>query len=448
MRSLPALLAVVLLAPALAAATPAGPAATRDASQAGAELRQLLELASEASPYDSWPGRARSTCSTLRSEGYWGRYDELWCTECVLDLGGWVGRFRFHPDLAAGTCTLQQVQLELTDGRHDEMEALEAVVAAVLGRAERVVGATGERGSGSWLSTRRWSRQGDLAYLHADEGRLDSLLTPIGFLWRRAPLLKLDDADPDDVPRRDDAAWDDLAVAACRDAGLGDCDTAKDALSKRDQALFVRSFHGALARLEQVPRDSPRWAPLAYWLDFMAGDEYGLMFSGNAAEQERLAALGIEYDEGYDSLLLKAPWLQDAAANAANPKWAEQAFLKLIRKRGTGAEETELFRKVITLAGAWLRDHPKASIAEDIQLELALANETWWSLSQADPGTESEEALAAWSEGADAARRRALELYRRLKPRDSAEKVWLEQRIFRLERRLDTSQRSHDDRGC
>lgn len=424
------------------------PAAVAPAvAAAAAEFWNVLGLAGEAVPLEAWSGRARATCREVARYTDPSYYADMWCTECTLVEGGWRASFRFFPDLTAGQCTLQEIQAEHDADGTGLMTAIESGLSRSMGRPASVSQTDrSERGSYSWHSIRRWSGRGKIEYLYMDSSGSERR-SAVSYLLRRSPLLALQAEDPGPWPSPFDSNWEDRSFAACRDAGLPDCDAVRLAWSRRDQEPLLAAVHAALDQLEKAPRASPRAAPLAFWLDFIATDG-SLLTSHDASRRAGLERRGVAYADGYDGVLvLQATWLRDLAASDPASKWGQLAVLKMMCFHD-GEDDDDPFRAVIARGEAFLRAHPGAAVEREVITELAMSHETWWSLSKADPRGEDESDVARWRKGADAARRRAIELYRRLPPRDDGERTWLEQRLFRLERGIDTGQRAHSPSRC
>jgi hypothetical protein len=79
-----------------------------------------------------------------------------------------------------------------------------------------------------------------------------------------------------------------------------------------------------------------------------------------------------------------------------------------------GFQGPESFRAVIQQGGSFLRMYPNTPFRKEQIYHLALANETWWSLSQAGAGDPTAEGSPKDPAGAEAARRRAIEFYEEL----------------------------------
>lgn len=432
----PMLLASLVVA---ALAGGASPVSGADASF----LVRMIDLAREPASLSTWEGRKRSKCTPFHARGHESHYEELWCTECVVSEGAASAAFRFYPDLAAGTCTLQEMSVDLGPGRHERLVDLETVVTG-LGRPVPVYPTdVSERGCGSWLSIRRWSVAGHLAYLHvvAEDRRHPPPPHRIGFLWRRSPLVdrERNDASIDGVYLPNEDGW---PLEACRDAGLPGCDIA--ALLTRESAAMRTTALAALDRFEKQPRS----APLVYWLDVLASDHHALIKWGDEADRAELAKRGVVYVDGY-STTFASPWLRDVAERDETSKWGQRAFLRMIRtQRWQSDDDDAPFRAVIERVEPFLRRRSGSSVENALRFELALAYESWWSLAKSDTEFQDPEDLQRWRKGAERARLRAIELYGLVQPTDEDKRDWIAQRLFRLRRDIDTGQRAYAPSEC
>jgi hypothetical protein len=120
----------------------------------------------------------------------------------------------------------------------------------------------------------------------------------------------------------------------------------------------------------------------------------------------------------YAGSLLKRAW-----TDFPQTEWGEHAFVLLLSQGfDTGVEcaaGTDQFRTVIPQGLLFLEKHPNSPYRLDVQLAVAQAYETLWSLSQAPARTESEDEYstvepAKYQEGAGAARQKAIAVYETL----------------------------------
>jgi hypothetical protein len=170
------------------------------------------------------------------------------------------------------------------------------------------------------------------------------------------------------------------------------------------------------------------------------------------AVRRQLAPYGIHYGGiGHDSGVLEYNHglLARAWKEFPDTAWGQRAFLlmqPLACAAGLPAPcpGQSCFRMVIHEGEAFLRDHPQTPFRREQIYNLALAYETWWSLSQAAPGDDTAEGANVDRAGGDIARRHALSLYEevtRMAP-GSPEALSASLRLPRLKLSLDTGERA------
>ena len=128
------------------------------------------------------------------------------------------------------------------------------------------------------------------------------------------------------------------------------------------------------------------------------------------------------------------------------------------RKQGTKlcSGGTDQFRTVIQRGQEVQEKHPSSPYLANVELTVAQAYETWWSLSQAHTGAEVSEGEADvqpgnYKAGAEAARQKAIESYEHLlqSAPQSDEAAYARRVLPRLKLGIDTGQRrfycSYDD---
>jgi hypothetical protein len=132
----------------------------------------------------------------------------------------------------------------------------------------------------------------------------------------------------------------------------------------------------------------------------------------------------------------------------AETDWGERAFVLLLNHGwDTGvdcAAGSDEFRQVIQQGLSFLQKRPKSAYRLDVQLAVAQAYETWWSLSQAPAGEEySDVEPRKYQEGAETARHEAIERYEQLlqtaAPTEQA--AYARRELPRLKLGIDTGQR-------
>lgn len=172
----------------------------------------------------------------------------------------------------------------------------------------------------------------------------------------------------------------------------------------------------------------------------------------NAAQlQRQLAAYGVRYDGighhsaafEYDRSLLRRAWEE-----FPDTPWGQRALL-MIHKQicsipRSGCQGPNCFRDVIRQSEKLLLDLPGSLFRTETIFQLALAHETWWSLSQAKQGDPSAEGAQVDKQSAEEARKKAIELYEELLALapDSVEARSATVRLPWLKLRLGTGERT------
>jgi hypothetical protein len=227
----------------------------------------------------------------------------------------------------------------------------------------------------------------------------------------------------------------------------------------------AEEFHGALVRiltsLKTAPRDRQPIMLLA--ADRLAWRLPSVILNDKPNNwdwsewRSELATFGISYDQAseepwsYGGSLLARVWI-----GYSDTEWGQRAFLLLL---GQGFDTSvdckagrDQFRKVIQEGLQFLEKHMNSPYRLDVQLAIAQACETWWSLSQAPaPGQELTEAEEAepdanpqqYQEGAEAARQQAIASYEQfLQTAPQSDYAAYARRVLpRLKLGIDTGQR-------
>jgi hypothetical protein len=147
----------------------------------------------------------------------------------------------------------------------------------------------------------------------------------------------------------------------------------------------------------------------------------------------------LEYDRGF----LRRAWKE-----FPETPWGHRAFLMLQRLscsiRDFGCQGPNCFRAVIEQGEKFLRQYPETPFRKEQIYHLALAYETWWSLSKAEPGDLSAEEARIGRTSAERARTRAIGLYEeliRMEPRSPEARAG-QMVLPRLKLRLGTRERT------
>ncbi len=232
-------------------------------------------------------------------------------------------------------------------------------------------------------------------------------------------------------------------------------------------------FHDALVRLLTSAKTSPRdrQPVLLLAADQLAWRLPLVMTSDKSQTQHwaewrtQLAGLGASYEESamspdenpwtYTGTLLRRVW-----TDYSETDWGQRAFLLLLSHGwDTGvdcAAGSDQFRAVIQQGIPFLEKYPNSPYRLDVQLAVAQAYETWWSLSKAPKsedyvnefGEELGEAYsdgdpAKYQDGAEAARQRAIAFYEQLLQTvpQSDHAAYASRMLPRLKLGFDTGQR-------
>ena len=188
--------------------------------------------------------------------------------------------------------------------------------------------------------------------------------------------------------------------------------------------MMIRSIVNRAASVTEAPDSSSIRQELA---------PYGIRYTGPGHYSGVLE---------YDRSLLRRAWNE-----FPDTPWGQRAFLMLQSQSCSGirfnCDGPNCFRSVIQQGEKLLRDHPQTPFRKEQIYHLALAYETWWSLSKAQPGDPTAEGAKIDEQSASAARAKAIDLCEglaRLAP-GSPEEQWGLLRLPRLKLSLDTGER-------
>lgn len=171
---------------------------------------------------------------------------------------------------------------------------------------------------------------------------------------------------------------------------------------------------------------------------------------GSERIRRQLAPYGIRYtgpghysgELEYDRILLRRAWKE-----FPETPWGQRAFL-LTQRDCSSPELTcpgpNCFLSVIQQGEKFLQDYPDTPFQTEQLYHLALAYDTWWSLSQAGPDDPTAEGARVDRESGERARKKAIELYEelgRMAP-GSPEALAGQLSLPRLKLRLSTGERS------
>lgn len=142
---------------------------------------------------------------------------------------------------------------------------------------------------------------------------------------------------------------------------------------------------------------------------------------GAGRVRTQLASYGVTYagighysgDLEYDRSLLRRAWKEFPGT-----PWGQRAFLILqsmiCADPRPDCDGPSCFQTVIQRGEKFLSQYPETPFRKEQIYHLALAYDTWWSLSQADKGDPTAMGVEVDKKSAEAARKRAIELYEEL----------------------------------
>jgi hypothetical protein len=181
------------------------------------------------------------------------------------------------------------------------------------------------------------------------------------------------------------------------------------------------------------------------------GSEQLALVPEAARVRSRLAAYGVKYgdfdhysgDLTYDRSLLKRAWTEYPGSEAG-----QRAFLMLQRLSCStplfGCRGQDCFRPVIEQGQRFLESYPDSRFRTEQTYHLALAYDTWWSLSMAQPDDPTAQGAKVTKESGEQARQAAIRLYEEViaaapgTPAATAAELSLP----RLKLKLDTAERT------
>jgi hypothetical protein len=225
----------------------------------------------------------------------------------------------------------------------------------------------------------------------------------------------------------------------------------------------AEEFHSALLRLLTAGKISPaaRQPVLLLAADRLAWRLPWVLSKDKSQSthwqewRTQLAGLGVtyEYEQTFDgpeenSWIYTGTLLRRVWTEYPETDWGERAFVMLLGHgwgAGVGcAHGSDVFRQVIQQGLPFLEKRPNSPYQLDVQLAVAQAYETWWSLSQAptdqeDSGANPQE----YKEGAETARQQVIARYQHLlqSAPQSDQAAYARRVLPRLKQTIDTGQR-------
>jgi hypothetical protein len=243
---------------------------------------------------------------------------------------------------------------------------------------------------------------------------------------------------------RTDAATE---VLACQQAHFAESDRVATAMKSRRAGDALRVLGGALRELRHTPETAALYSARAFCVHELVPNS--LLRPGRRGSIESqptdlvtaFSQLGIEYfyyDPAAEWTLRSDPVdLNELAEKHLDSRWGREAFLMMTLigwSQGDCAEGPDQFREVIKRGEMFLKRYPRTETSDHIRLELANAYATWWNVSRAEPnpGAEPPFSPEAYEPGAEAAKEKAIDLYRQFLAADKWPSIKVRDRLQKL----------------
>lgn len=467
------------------------------------DVQGLLERGAAPATYDEFRATPGAACGVFEGGKISDPPAALPCFTCTVRLAGATGRYEFFPDAAGEVATLQQVHITSpwldAGGVPSESNAAAASLGMAVDAliAAQARGASGTDAGGfdsptmtkdpdlssvldyveafppqalkAWPSVRVWRPGADLVVRYWEVLPDGGPQARLGVAWRRGPLTEVErawdaevglDRYGPDFGSKDWRLGEQVfyrerlypvdAYEACREARLTKCGEGRLGIERLDQQQLGGPLDEAVAALSRAA-DPIKTPALAFWADQLA-TAWGLAcrLGTGPANRDALAAVGFEYQYSRcrEEWELHRDLLQRLALERQDARWGQLAF-RVMSRRGwevgsvcEGGPGHSPADDVIARGEAFLRAHPDSYLRSEIAFDIATAYEGRWVVW----GREENAAVAPdlYKPGAEEARRMAIVYYRLVLDGDldlgEVERTWLRQKLFRLERRLNTWQ--------
>lgn len=421
-------------------------------ARAGDPLEQLDRILKVAADAPEFRPDLFASCQSPTTESADRTYvEQQWCRRCEESGLGWSADFRFFPDPDRGACTLQEVRMTVPDA--SMMDALGRRLTAAAGREPQptpFVSADQEWSAEPVGTPNGWRVSGSRTWLYKDEGPIGPPHT-LRFLLRRDRLVQLLEE------RSNSFEYWGVATEACREAGGDGCDAFATLNCRGVQpAAPETAFRRSLSRLARTNPEDPSLPAQLYW-----AQRLGECMAEAAGYPDDSYAASVNLDQRFPELApvkagfqpggwkgegieFHSPFRARLLESHSNVRWGRQVFLDSLGEwdgysKGCDSSGFAPVADAIRHAEDFLRRHPDTETSDKVRLVLAEAYETWWSISisGSETGDQFADDLPIALAGREKAKQEALALYRRLSARPGAN-LCLKDRIFRLERNMDT----------
>jgi hypothetical protein len=214
-----------------------------------------------------------------------------------------------------------------------------------------------------------------------------------------------------------------VALLACQQANFSQGQEITKAMQSGSSAQILRVLGDALREWRATPSASAPYTVRAFCIHELVPShlppsldpEKKLLPTTEVRHFQELGVTYFFYDPDGEWLLGENPVdLNQLAKDHLDSPWGRQAFLMMTQlgwSQGACEEGPDQFREVIKRGEKFLQNYPHSEVSDSIRLELAHAYATWWNLSRSDPNPPYS-TPETYKVGAEAAKQRAIELYK------------------------------------
>ena len=402
--------------------------------------------------------------------------------ECVQSEGPTERRYSFYPEPAKKTHTLQEFHFIWKSAD----EALLTMVREWLLTQNPAGREIPPEKSDFWTMERyfymwKWEYEDQFVALYSYNYTKPSLGTgfELHFIWRGKPLYAWQRRSERNevtffVFSPLDYVAQDYAISpkktsrmeqAAREAGLnahGLFDNASielpeiiDRLSELDQLM-----HSAMDNICSMDANGPLYPPTAYLAAGLLSWRIEVADARSVSCKSFLTPYAnwkylFQHCSPDDCFALRDELRKNLATHYLNTRWGRQAFLEMARAYWTTdcnvpeIENANAFN-IITRAEKYLAEYPDSDITLDLTLELAMAYEMWWCIGKFAPKGWIEADI--FREDCQSARLKSMDYYRQalmqLTSDNPLQRLWIQNKIFLLEREENTHQDRYFVSGC
>lgn len=343
-------------------------------------------------PYDHWLKQYPSAkCKTKYGDTLEDleELDKLWAYRCELPGERFRKRYYFYPGRDAKSNRLQKVRLSYPVTEVDVITPLASILNDTLGEGKKIK-STHDYGSSAWSNIRSWQ---------ADDYRL--LLFNNSYpadWWHNLPKVELYSRS------QDLREWIEAVQPQYYKGSLSEIkrqernrvfeDLRTHLTEVREKWELLDSAEVVLEMIHRImnysaPDEQIRAAKL-YLADLLVDrlTEIGKTAAQFEQWEKRLSEYGVKFTMHHYNTSHNNTFRIQILEERLNGYWADETTVWAVNNgRGTyfGAEDKDLFKKIIPFASNYLKRHPDTHVKNTLLYALARAHETAWALSLAHP---------------------------------------------------------------